>query len=67
MTKVLFFSSSSFSSITLIMSTTTQTISTFEEEVSPGRVLTMPTDGTGLSVLDPWLSPFDDYLRERYA
>ncbi|RCH92382.1 alpha-1,4-glucan branching enzyme [Rhizopus stolonifer] len=40
---------------------------TFQEEVSPGRVLTMNTDGTGLSVLDPWLSPFDDALRRRYA
>lgn len=45
----------------------TQTVPTFEEEVSPGRVLTMPADGTGLSVLDPWLSPFDNALRERYV
>lgn len=38
---------------------------TFKEEVSPGRVLTMDADGTGLSVIDPWLKPFDDALRER--
>jgi 1,4-alpha-glucan branching enzyme len=47
--------------------TKTQTVPTFKEEVSPGRVLTMPADGSGLSVLDPWLNPFDDALRERYA
>ncbi|KAI8144413.1 1,4-alpha-glucan-branching enzyme GBE1 [Fennellomyces sp. T-0311] len=39
---------------------------TFETEVEPGRVLTMPTDGTGLAVLDPWLDPFRDALRARY-
>ncbi|KAG0758859.1 hypothetical protein G6F16_000510 [Rhizopus arrhizus] len=40
---------------------------TFQEEVSPGRILTMPTDGTGLSVLDPWLTPYNDALRQRQA
>ncbi|KAI8073714.1 1,4-alpha-glucan-branching enzyme GBE1 [Thamnidium elegans] len=45
----------------------TAAIPTFKEEVSPGRVLTMDADGTGLSVIDPWLKPFDDALRERYA
>lgn len=40
-------------------------IATFEEEISPGRVVTMTNDGTGLSVVDPWLKPFDDALRER--
>lgn len=39
---------------------------TFQEEVSPGRILTMPTDGTGLSVLDPWLTPYNEALRQRY-
>jgi 1,4-alpha-glucan branching enzyme len=38
---------------------------TFDEEVSPGRVLKMAADGTGLSVIDPWLKPFDGALRER--
>ncbi|KAL7308829.1 alpha-1,4-glucan branching enzyme [Mucor circinelloides] len=46
---------------------TTSNIPTFKEEVSPGRVLTMAADGTGLSVIDPWLKPFNDALRERYA
>jgi hypothetical protein len=40
-------------------------IPTFEEEVTPGRVLEMKEDGTGLSVLDPWLAPFDGALRHR--
>jgi hypothetical protein len=40
-------------------------IPTFEEEVTPGRILEMKEDGTGLSVLDPWLSPFDGALRHR--
>lgn len=40
-------------------------VPTFESEVSPGRVLTMDADGTGLSVVDPWLKPFNDALRER--
>lgn len=44
---------------------TTSNIPTFKEEVSPGRVLTMAADGTGLSVIDPWLEPFNDALRER--
>ena len=44
---------------------TTSNIPTFKEEVSPGRVLTMAADGTGLSVIDPWLKPFNDALRER--
>ncbi|KAI7905369.1 1,4-alpha-glucan-branching enzyme GBE1 [Cokeromyces recurvatus] len=47
--------------------TTNNSVSTFQEEVSPGRVLTMPADGTGLSVIDPWLEPFNGSLRERYA
>lgn len=38
---------------------------TFQRQVEPGRVLTMPTDGTGLVVLDPWLEPFKDALRTR--
>lgn len=42
-------------------------VKTFEQEVSPGRVLTMPNDGTGLSVIDPFLAPFNDALRERYV
>jgi 1,4-alpha-glucan branching enzyme len=42
-------------------------IPTFQSEVSPGRVLTMDADGTGLSVVDPWLEPFNDALRERYV
>lgn len=37
----------------------------FKSQVEPGRVLEMPADGTGLSVLDPWLAPFNDALRER--
>lgn len=37
----------------------------FEAEVERGRVLTMPKDGTGLAVLDPWLEPFRDDLRAR--
>lgn len=41
-------------------------VPTFEEEISPGRVVTMAADGTGLSVVDPWLKPHDDALRERY-
>lgn len=43
----------------------TSNVPTFKEEVSPGRVLTMAADGTGLSVVDPWLEPFNDALRER--
>ncbi|KAI9318529.1 1,4-alpha-glucan-branching enzyme GBE1 [Dichotomocladium elegans] len=39
----------------------------FQTEVEPGRVLTMPADGTGLAVLDPWLNPFRDALRARYS
>jgi len=27
----------------------------------------IPTDGTGVTTLDPWLSPFKDALRSRYA
>jgi 1,4-alpha-glucan branching enzyme len=27
----------------------------------------MPTDGTGLIMHDPWLEPFADDLRQRYA
>jgi hypothetical protein len=42
-------------------------VRTFEQEVSPGHVLTMPNDGTGLSVIDPFLAPFNDALRERYV
>lgn len=45
--------------------TTNNGVRTFEAEVSPGRVLKMTADGTGLSVIDPWLKPFDDALRER--
>ncbi|KAI8580360.1 hypothetical protein K450DRAFT_238150 [Umbelopsis ramanniana AG] len=41
--------------------------SKFQTEVEPGRVLTMPTDGTGVAVLDPWLEPFTGALRHRYA
>lgn len=40
-------------------------VETFQQEVSPGQVLTMPADGTGLSVIDPWLAPFNDALSER--
>lgn len=40
-------------------------VETFDTEVEPGRVLTMPKDGTGLVVLDPWLEPFKGALRER--
>ncbi|KAI8068333.1 1,4-alpha-glucan-branching enzyme GBE1 [Gongronella butleri] len=40
---------------------------TFETEVEPGRVLTMQQDGTGLTVLDPWLEPFKEQLAKRYA
>lgn len=47
------------------MSEIAANIPTFEEEIAPGRVVTMPADGTGLSVVDPWLKPFDDALRER--
>ncbi|KAI9015855.1 1,4-alpha-glucan-branching enzyme GBE1 [Phycomyces nitens] len=46
--------------------TTNQEVKTFKTEVEPGRVLTMPEDGTGLTVLDPWLDPFKDALRQRY-
>ncbi|KAI8381474.1 1,4-alpha-glucan-branching enzyme GBE1 [Radiomyces spectabilis] len=42
-------------------------VETFQEEVEPGRVLTMPADGTGLTVLDPWLKPFSNELRQRYG
>lgn len=38
---------------------------TFQTEVEKGRVLTMPKDGTGLAVLDPWLDPFRDQLKAR--
>ena len=41
-------------------------LDTFDTEVETGRVLTMPTDGTGLSILDPWLEPFKDDLRARF-
>lgn len=44
---------------------TTATKNTFQRQVEPGRILTMPTDGTGLVVLDPWLEPFQDALRTR--
>ncbi|CAO3630115.1 unnamed protein product [Cunninghamella blakesleeana] len=44
-----------------------ETISTFQEEVEPGRVLTLPADGTGLTVIDPWLEPFKEELKKRYA
>lgn len=27
----------------------------------------IPTDGTGVLSLDPWLEPFQDYLRERFS
>ena len=40
-------------------------LDTFDTEVETGRVLTMPTDGTGLAILDPWLDPFKDDLRTR--
>lgn len=43
----------------------TSSVPTFKEEVSPGRVLTMPADGTGLSVIDPWLEPHNDALKQR--
>ncbi|OZJ03357.1 hypothetical protein BZG36_03000, partial [Bifiguratus adelaidae] len=36
-------------------------------EVEPGRVLVYPDDGTGLVVLDPWLKPFEEAIRKRYA
>ncbi|KAI8096943.1 1,4-alpha-glucan-branching enzyme GBE1 [Halteromyces radiatus] len=50
------------------MTTTAKdTIPTFRKEVEPGRVLTMKADGTGLIVVDPWLEPFKDDLRNRYA
>lgn len=42
-------------------------VPTFKTEVEPGRVLTMPTDGTGVVVLDPWLEPFTGALRHRFA
>ncbi|CAO3592610.1 unnamed protein product [Absidia cylindrospora] len=42
-------------------------IPTFSQEVEPGRVLSMKADGTGLAVLDPWLDPFKNDLRERYG
>lgn len=41
------------------------TILTFQEEVEPGRVLTLPADGTGLTVIDPWLEPFKEELKKR--
>ncbi|GAB5587598.1 alpha-1 [Umbelopsis nana] len=44
-----------------------QTVPTFQEEVEPGRVLTMPEDGSGVTVLDPWLEPYKDSLRSRYS
>lgn len=40
--------------------------STFEEHIEDGRILTMPTDGTGVAVLDPWLVPFKGGLKSRY-
>lgn len=43
----------------------TSGVPTFEEEISPGRVVKMAADGTGLSVIDPWLKNHDDALRER--
>ncbi|KAI8329040.1 1,4-alpha-glucan-branching enzyme GBE1 [Chlamydoabsidia padenii] len=42
-------------------------VPTFTQEVEPGRVLEMKADGTGLTVLDPWLEPFKDDLRKRYG
>lgn len=42
-----------------------QTVPTFQEEIEPGRVLTMPADGSGVTVLDPWLEPYKDALRSR--
>lgn len=40
-------------------------VPTFEEEISPGRVVKMVADGTGLSVIDPWLESHNDALRAR--
>jgi hypothetical protein len=42
-------------------------VPTFKAEIEPGRVLTMPADGTGVAVLDPWLEPFTGALRHRFA
>jgi 1,4-alpha-glucan branching enzyme len=42
-----------------------QPVPVFQEEVEPGRVLTMPEDGTGVVVLDPWLEPYKDALVAR--
>ncbi|KAI7855891.1 1,4-alpha-glucan-branching enzyme GBE1 [Circinella umbellata] len=42
-------------------------LDTFDTEVETGRVLTIPSDGTGLFILDPWLEPFKDDLRTRYT
>ncbi|KAI9307970.1 1,4-alpha-glucan-branching enzyme GBE1 [Cunninghamella echinulata] len=49
------------------MSIKEDTIPTFQEEVEPGRVLTLPADGTGLTIIDPWLDPFKEELKKRYA
>ncbi|KAI9285985.1 1,4-alpha-glucan-branching enzyme GBE1 [Umbelopsis sp. AD052] len=43
-----------------------QTVPTFQEEIEPGRFLTMPEDGSGVVVLDPWLEPFKPALQARY-
>ncbi|KAL1936534.1 hypothetical protein VTP01DRAFT_668 [Rhizomucor pusillus] len=42
-------------------------VETSQTEVEKGRTLSMPKDGTGLVVLDPWLDPFRDQLKARYA
>jgi hypothetical protein len=42
-----------------------QTVPTFQEEIEPGRFLTMPEDGTGVAVIDPWLEPFKPALQSR--
>jgi hypothetical protein len=44
-----------------------QTVPTFQEEIEPGRFLTMPEDGSGVVVIDPWLEPFKPALQTRYV
>ncbi|OZJ02711.1 1,4-alpha-glucan-branching enzyme [Bifiguratus adelaidae] len=44
-----------------------QTSDTFIGEVEPGRTLTLPADGTGITVIDPWLKPFEEPLRHRFS
>ncbi|KAM3589104.1 alpha-1,4-glucan branching enzyme [Umbelopsis sp. WA50703] len=51
----------------MLAESNSSSVPTFQSEVEPGRFLTMAKDGTGVAVLDPWLEPFKDALKSRYA